>query len=87
MVTLRIRVPAPSSMLFANVIAVLGLVAIVIAVGGLAGVWWAVLTAGVFAFALGWVGMTQAAVAEQSPAVAPVDERVSMRAVEEPSAA
>jgi peptidoglycan/LPS O-acetylase OafA/YrhL len=91
---IRIRIPAPSSMLLANLLAVLGLVAVVAAVGGLAGVWWAVLTGGLFAVVLGWVGMTYAAAAEQTgPAAAavehqaPVDGLPSVRAVEEPAAA
>ncbi len=78
MVTLRIRVPAPSGMLFANAVAVLGLIAIVIAIGGLWGAWVATMVGGVIATVLGWVGMTQAAAVEQAgsstPAAASVDE-------------
>lgn len=47
-----IYVPRPSSMLVSNLLGVLGLIAVVVAIGGLAGVWWAVLAAGVLAVGL-----------------------------------
>ncbi|UUV34388.1 hypothetical protein NQK81_13335 [Amycolatopsis roodepoortensis] len=85
---IRIRIPAPSSMAVANLLAVLGLVAIVVAVGGMLGVWPAVLTGGVFAVVLGWVGMAQAAAVEQAPpAAASTAPAPVVRAAEEPSAA
>lgn len=91
MVTLRIRVPAPSSMLLANLLAVLGLVAVVVAVGGLAGAWWATLTGGLLAIGVAWAAMANAAAAEPlevaPPAAAPVDELAAVRPVEEPAAA
>lgn len=85
---IRIRIPAPSSMAVANALAVLGLIAIVVAAGGLWGVWVATMVGGVIATGLGWYGMVAAAGAEQAPpAAAPVDALAPVRAVEEPSAA
>ncbi len=47
-----IRIPVPSSMLVSNLIGFLGLVAVVVAIGLLAGFAWALLGAGVIAVAL-----------------------------------
>lgn len=47
-----IRIPVPSSMLVSNLVGLLGLVAVVVAVGLLAGFAWALLGAGVIAVAL-----------------------------------
>lgn len=80
-----IRIPAPSSMLLANLLGVLGLIAVVTAVGGLLGVWWAVLAGGAFAVALSMVAASHAAVAEveaQKPTAVAV-----VRAVEDVQAA
>lgn len=55
---IRIRVPHPSSTLLNNVLGVLGLVAIVVAVGGLAGWLWGLLAAGVVAVGLSLIGAT-----------------------------
>lgn len=63
-----IRIPAPSSMLVANVVAVLGVAAVVVAIGGLAGVWWAVLAGGLAFVALAAIAMTHMA-AEQPVSV------------------
>lgn len=87
---IRIRIPAPSSMLLANLLAVLSLAGIVTAVGGLAGVWWAVLTGGVLGLVVAYAAMMNAAAAEQAaPAAAAVEGQAhadGLRAVEEPAA-
>lgn len=44
-----VRIPAPSATTLTNLLGAFGLVAVIVAVGGLAGVWWALLTAGVVA--------------------------------------
>jgi uncharacterized protein (DUF58 family) len=97
---IRIRIPAPSSMLLANLLAVLSLAGIVTAVGGLAGVWWAVLVGSLVGLVVAYAAMMNAAAAEQrapaeeaAPAVAavehqaPVDGQPPVRAVGEPAAA
>ncbi|HEX8006700.1 MAG TPA: hypothetical protein VF482_09775 [Trebonia sp.] len=59
---LRIRVPRVPAGLGANLLGLLGLVAVAVAVGGLTGNWWwSILTGGAFAFGLAWV-------AQHSPA-------------------
>lgn len=86
---IRIRIPAPSSMLLANVLAVLSLVAVVVAIGGLAGVWWAVLAGGVLGLVVAYAAMVNAAAAEQTgPAAAGVERQadVALRVAEEPAA-
>lgn len=86
-----IRIPAPSSMLVANLLGVLGLIGVVVAIGGLAGWWWALLAGGVFAVGLAVIAQANlagesapkqstAATAAASPgpvAVAPVEEQRS----------
>ena len=57
---IRIRVPHPSSTLVNNVLGVLGLIAIVVAIGGLAGWLWALLAGGIFAVTLCLIGSTWA---------------------------
>lgn len=47
-----VRIPLPSSMLLSNLIGLAGLVAVVVAVGLLAGFAWALLCAGVMAVAM-----------------------------------
>jgi succinate-acetate transporter protein len=95
---IRIRIPAPSSMLLANVLAVLSLAAVIAGIGGLAGAWWAVLAGGVLGLVVAYAAMMNAAAAEQAaPAAAglehqaPVDEHQAVperwRAAEEPAAA
>lgn len=57
MTTVRVRIPAPSSMLVANVLGVLCLLGIAMAVGGLThNGWWALLAASIegLAFAAVW---------------------------------
>lgn len=61
---IRIKVPHPSSTLVNNTLGVLGLFAIVVAVGGLAGLLWGVLAAGIFAVALSLIGATYTPAAE-----------------------
>ena len=55
---IRIRVPHPSSTLVNNVLGVLGLIAIVVAIGGLAGWLWALLAGGIVAVTLCLIGST-----------------------------
>lgn len=57
---IRIRVPHPSSTLLNNLLGVLGLVATVVAVGGLAGWLWGLLAGGIFAITLSVIGSTYA---------------------------
>lgn len=57
---IRIRVPHPSSTLLNNLLGVLGLVATIVAIGGLAGWLWGLLAAGVFAVTLSLIGATYA---------------------------
>lgn len=84
-----IRIPAPSSMLMANLLGVLGLAGVVVAIGGLAGWWWALLAAGTLLAGLAVIAqanLAEAAPATASgPAAAPTVRPV--RAVEEPDAA
>lgn len=57
---IRIRVPRIPAGLVSNLLGLAGLVAVVVAVGGLTGnVWWAVLTGGVFAVVLAVIAQTQ----------------------------
>lgn len=56
MITLKVRIPAPSSMLLANVLGVLAMIGIAVAVGGLThNGWWALLVASLEAFALAFL--------------------------------
>ena len=65
---IRIAVPRLPSGLAANLLGLLGLLAVVLAVGGLTGNWWwSVLTGGVISVGLSWVAQTHAA-AEVDPA-------------------
>lgn len=64
---IRIRVPHPSSTLLNNMLGVLGLVATVVAIGGLAGWLWGLLAGGIFAVTLSVIGSTYA---PAEPAVA-----------------
>jgi hypothetical protein len=65
---IRINVPRIPSGLFANLIGLAGLVAVVLAVDGLTGNWWwSVLAGGVVAVGLAYIAQTQAA-AEASTA-------------------
>lgn len=78
---IRIAVPRVPTGLVANLLGLAGLVAVALAVGGLAGSWWwSALVGGVFAVGLSYVAQTQAA------AAAPVLEEptVPLRAVEAP---
>ncbi|MGH3978097.1 MAG: hypothetical protein ACRDRZ_03685 [Pseudonocardiaceae bacterium] len=68
---ITIKIPAPTSVLAMNLLGALGLVAIVVAVAGLAGVWWAVLTGGVALVGLSVIASTHLEQAEQ-PAARPV---------------
>lgn len=88
-----IRIPAPSSLLVANVVGVLGLVAVVLAIGGLAGGWWAALVGGLClvglsAIALTHVADTTASTAGQpAPAVAAATAAVPVATIGEQQAA
>lgn len=68
---ITIKVPAPSSVLVVNLLGVLGLIAIVVAVGGLAGLWWALLAAGVAMLGVSMAASTHLEQPQQ-PAVRPV---------------
>lgn len=77
-----IYVPRPSSMLVSNLLGVLGLIAVVVAIGGLAGAWWAVLAAGVLAVGLCALAQNAGAVAAATPAGASSGaETVPLKAV------
>lgn len=57
MITLKVRIPAPSSMLLANVLGVLALLGLAAAVGGLThNAWWSLLVGSVegLSFAVMW---------------------------------
>lgn len=64
---MEIRIPLPRipAGLGANLVGLLGLAAIVVAIGMLAGVAWAVLAGGVIAVGLAYVAQTQAAAVAQ----------------------
>lgn len=86
---IRIRIPALSSMLLANLVFVLGLLGIAVAVGGLAGPWWGGLVGSILAAGVGYLSMVSAARTETAAAT-PVDEGQApeqLRAVEEPAVA
>lgn len=72
-VTLQIKVPLPGGELAVKLMGVLGLIAAVIAVGGLtANWWWSALAGGLVAFGLAVVAETQStAVPAVPPAAAP----------------
>jgi len=74
-----IRIPVPSSMLVSNVLGVLGLVAVIVAVGLLAGFAWALLGAGVIAVALCALAQNAAARPASRPAT------TSLKAVPAPA--
>jgi uncharacterized membrane protein len=61
---ITIRIPAPSSLLVANLMGLLGLLAVVVAVGLLAGWAWALLTVGVVLVGLSLIATSHAAAAE-----------------------
>ena len=69
MTEIRIPVPRLPRGLVANLVGLLGLVAVVLAVGGLTGNWWwSALTGGVVAVALSYVAQTHAAAKAAAPA-------------------
>jgi hypothetical protein len=47
-----IRIPVPTGAAATNLLGVAGLLLVILAIGGLAGVWWAVLAAGLMAVGL-----------------------------------
>jgi hypothetical protein len=52
-ITLKVRIPAPSSMLLANVLGVLALIGLAVAIGGIThNGWWALLAGSLEAFGL-----------------------------------
>lgn len=61
---ITIRIPAPSSLLVANLMGLLGLLVIVGAVAILAGLAWALLTAGLLLVGLSLIATSHAAQAE-----------------------
>jgi hypothetical protein len=85
--TIQFDIPKPSSMLVGNLLGVLGLIAVVVAIGGLAGAWWAVLVGGVAAIGLSVVAATHAAAEQAAPARPGVAAAAPVRVAEEPAAA
>ena len=71
------RIPAGA---WSNIVGVLGLLAAVVAVGGLAGIWWAVLAGGVVAVALSALAQAQDS-AKARPTVVAASAKVRPRAV------
>lgn len=66
---IRINVPRIPAGLFANLVGLAGLIAVVLAVGGLTGNWWwSVLAGGAVAFGLAFVAQQQSAAAAVEPA-------------------
>ena len=66
---IRINVPRIPSGLAANLVGLLGLVAAVLAIGGLAGNWWwSVLAGALVAVGLSYIAQTQAAASAAEPA-------------------
>lgn len=63
-----IRIPVPSSMLVSNLVGLLGLVAVIVAVGLLAGFAWALLGAGVVAVGLCVLAQNSAGAAKRGAA-------------------
>lgn len=63
-----IRIPAPSSMAVVNLLGVFGLLAIVGAIGGLAGWLWALGVAGLFMVTMSVIAATHVAVEQSKPA-------------------
>lgn len=64
---IRIRLPKIAPGAVSNLVGLLGLIAVVVAIGGLTGsIWWSVLTGGVFAVALACIAQTQAEAGEQA---------------------
>jgi hypothetical protein len=68
-----IRISAPSSMLVANVVGVLGLAAVVVAIGGLAGLWWALLAGGLVLVGLSVIAATHDTAEQTAAAPMPAD--------------
>lgn len=69
MTEIRIPVPRLPRGLFANLVGLAGLIAAVLAVGGLTGNWWwSVLVGGLVAVGLSYVAQTHAAAAPAEPA-------------------
>jgi hypothetical protein len=65
-----IKLPALPSGLLSNLLGLLGLVAVVVAVGGLThNWWWSLLTAGLVATALSYIAQLNAAAVEEEPEV------------------
>jgi len=60
-VEIKLRVPAPSSMLLVNLLGLLGLLGLAVAVGGLThNPWWSLATASCAAVVVSVIGMTHA---------------------------
>jgi hypothetical protein len=69
-----VRIPVPSGQMATNILGVFGVLAVVLAVGGLAGALWGLLTAGVFAIALAVLAQTLSAPAAVEVNAPPVRE-------------
>jgi hypothetical protein len=72
--TLRVPIPALGGVLAANAVGLLGLLAAVLAIGGLAGPWWGVLAGGLVAVGLSYIAQTHAA-APAAPQAVPTPLR------------
>lgn len=70
MVTVRIPVPVPSTMLVSNLLGLLGLAGMIVAIGALTDWRWALLAASVALLGLAVIGLTHAE-AQKAPAVRP----------------
>lgn len=83
MVTVQFRVPVPSSELLANILGLLGLLAVVVGAGGLLGNWWvSVVLAGGACVFVSWVaaqGAEQARPARAASAPVLDDVRAAKR--------
>lgn len=70
--TVRVPIPAPSTVLGANALGLVGIAAICVALAGLLGVWVGVLAAGVFSVALAYIASTHTEEAEPVARPAPL---------------
>jgi hypothetical protein len=84
---ITIRMPAPSSLLVANLLGAVGLLVIVAAVGMLVGWSWALLTGGIFLVGLSLVATSHAAAAAEETARKAVTDGDHARLTEVQSAA
>lgn len=72
--TFKVPIPALGGVLAANLIGLLGLLAAVLAIGGLAGAWWGLLAGGLVSVGLSYIAQTHAVTAA-APQAAPTPLR------------